>query len=61
MNGARLALVAGAGALLGGAGVYALDRSRPGGDVGPQVRAYLLAHPEVIDEAGWAVLVAADG
>jgi protein-disulfide isomerase len=46
---AALPLVAIAGALLGGAGVYAL--ARPGGDIGGEVRAYLLANPEVIPEA----------
>ena len=51
VNGARLTLVALAGAALGGAGVWALDRATPGGDIGGQVRAYLLANPEVIPEA----------
>lgn len=46
----RLPLVALGGALLGAAGVWGVDRLRPGGEVGPQVRAYLLANPEVITE-----------
>ena len=51
MTGVKLAVVALAGAALGGAGMYALDRTQPGGDVGPAIRAYLLANPEVIPEA----------
>lgn len=48
---AALPLVALAGAALGAAGVWSYDQMRAGGAVGPQVRAYLLAHPEVIPEA----------
>ena len=46
-----LPLVAVGGALAGAAGVYGIDRARAGGAVGPAVREYLLAHPEVIPEA----------
>ncbi|WP_425230587.1 DsbA family protein [Sphingomonas sp.] len=46
-----LSAVALVGALAGAGTVYALDQAQPGGIVGPQVRAYLLAHPEVITEA----------
>ena len=46
-----LPLVAAAGALVGAGATIAYDRLRPGGEVGPQVRAYLLDHPEVIPEA----------
>lgn len=46
-----LPLVALAGAGLGAAGVAGWTSARPGGAVGPQVRAYLLNHPEVITEA----------
>ena len=51
VNGGRLALVALGGVVLGAGAMWSFDRARPGGDVGPEVRAYLLAHPEVIPEA----------
>jgi protein-disulfide isomerase len=47
---ATLPLVALVGALVGGVGVYALSARAEGG-IGPEVRAYLLDHPEVITEA----------
>ena len=46
-----LPLVAAAGALIGAGGGWSLDHLRAGGSVGPQVRAYLLANPDVITEA----------
>lgn len=45
-----LPAVALVGALGGAAAMWGIDQGR-GGAVGPQVRAYLLAHPEVIPEA----------
>lgn len=39
-----------AGGVIGAGAMWGLDRARAGA-VGPQVRAYLLAHPEVIPEA----------
>ena len=50
MKGWVLPAVALAGALGGAVAMWAID-ARSGGAVGPQVRAYLLAHPEVIPEA----------
>lgn len=50
MKGWVLPAVALAGALGGAAAMWGID-ARSGGAVGPQVRAYLLAHPEVIPEA----------
>jgi protein-disulfide isomerase len=50
MRGWVLALVALAGAGLGAGGMALADRAR-GGPIGPEVRAYLLAHPEVLTEA----------
>lgn len=46
-----LPLVALAGTAIGAVAVWGIDQSRPGGAVGPQIHAYLLAHPEVIPEA----------
>ena len=46
-----LPLTALAGAALGAAGVVGANSLRAGGAIGPQVRAYLLSHPEVITEA----------
>lgn len=51
VKGWTLPAVALAGAALGAAGAWGVDHLRAGGSVGPQVRAYLLAHPEVITEA----------
>ncbi|MDB5694702.1 MAG: disulfide bond formation protein DsbA [Sphingomonas bacterium] len=48
---ATLPLVAAAGALLGAGAMWAADRGQPSGDIGTEVRAYLLANPEVIPEA----------
>ena len=50
MRGWVLPAVAIVGALGGAAAMWGIDQSR-GGAVGPQIRAYLLAHPEVIPEA----------
>lgn len=47
----RFPAIAVAGAVLGGVAMWGIDQSRPGGGSGSQVRAYLLAHPEVIPEA----------
>ena len=46
-----MAVVALAGVVVGAGATLGYDRLQPGGAVGPQVRAYLLAHPEVITEA----------
>lgn len=51
MTRTTLALVALGGVTLGAVGMWGIERARPGGAVGPEVRAYLLAHPEVIPEA----------
>ncbi len=50
MNRWWLAGVAAAGVVIGAATMWGIDQGR-GGAIGPQVRAYLLAHPEVIPEA----------
>ncbi|WP_375393116.1 DsbA family protein [uncultured Sphingomonas sp.] len=51
MNRRPFLLTALAGAALGAGAVWGVDRLGPGGAVGPQVRAYLLGHPEVVEQA----------
>ena len=51
LSGWLLPLAALTGGLVGAGAMWGATQARPGGSVGPQVRAYLLSHPEVTEQA----------